>query len=89
MQHRLHDLAGAAVFLSLPLAAATGTFTLSWTWWRIVSGGVAVALFVGFGWFGRAWEDVSPRLGLIQRAVVITGWAWLTALFTAQALGLS
>ncbi|MEV2240637.1 DUF998 domain-containing protein [Micromonospora sp. NPDC049891] len=88
-QHRLHDLAGAVVFLSLPLAAAIGIFTLPGTTWRIVSAGVAVALFVGLGWFSRAWEDVSPRLGLIQRAVVIIGWGWLAALFTAQALGLS
>ncbi|WFE48070.1 DUF998 domain-containing protein [Verrucosispora sp. WMMD1129] len=87
-QHRLHDFAGAVVFLSLPLAVAIGAFTLPGTSWRIVSAGLAVALFVGFGWFGRAWEEVSPRLGLIQRAIVIPGWGWLAALFTAQALGL-
>ncbi|MGC5054195.1 DUF998 domain-containing protein [Micromonospora sp. DT48] len=87
--HRVHDFAGAVVFLALPLAAAIATFTLPGTWWRTGSASVAVALFVGIGWFGRAWEETSPHLGLIQRAVVITGWAWLTAFFTAQALGLS
>ncbi|MEG3635467.1 DUF998 domain-containing protein [Micromonospora palythoicola] len=87
VQHRRHDLAGAVVFLSLPLAAAIGAFTLPSTPWRIVSAGLAIALLAGFGWFGRAWEQVSPRLGLIQRAVVVPGWGWLAALFTAQALG--
>ncbi|MEV0733226.1 DUF998 domain-containing protein [Polymorphospora sp. NPDC050346] len=88
IRHRLHDHAGAVVFLSLPLAAAIGAFTLPGTPWRIVSGCLAVALFLGFGRFGSAWEAVSPRLGLIQRAVIIPGWGWLAALFTALALGL-
>ncbi|MDG4798428.1 DUF998 domain-containing protein [Micromonospora sp. WMMD1082] len=87
--HRIHDIAGAVVFLSLPLAAAVGTFTLPGTPWKIISGVVAVALFLGFGRFGTAWEEVSPRIGLVQRAVVIPGWGWLAALFTALALGLS
>ncbi|GIJ12692.1 DUF998 domain-containing protein [Micromonospora andamanensis] len=84
--HRRHDLAGAVVFLSLPVAAAAGAFTLPGMAWRVVSGGVALALFIGFGWFGRAWEQTSPRLGLIQRAVIVTGWGWLAALFTWLAL---
>ncbi|GIJ76508.1 Protein of unknown function [Micromonospora phaseoli] len=87
--HRLHDLAGAVVFLALPLAAAIGAFTLPGTAWKIISGCAAVALFVGLGRFSRAWEEVSPRLGLIQRAVIILGWGWLAALFSALALGLS
>ncbi|WP_327037654.1 DUF998 domain-containing protein [Micromonospora maris] len=87
--HRVHDIAGAVVFLSLPLAAAISAFTLSATSWRVASGCVAVALFLGLGQFGRAWEHVSPRIGLVQRAVIIPGWGWLAALFAALALGLS
>ncbi|MFG2062781.1 DUF998 domain-containing protein [Micromonospora sp. NPDC048871] len=86
--HRIHDLAGAVVFLSLPVSAAISAFTLPTTPWRVVSGGVAVTLFLGLGQFGRAWEQVSPRIGLIQRAMIIPGWGWLAALFTALALGL-
>ncbi|RUL90167.1 DUF998 domain-containing protein [Verrucosispora sp. FIM060022] len=87
--HRVHDIAGAVVFLSLPLAAAISALALSATSWRVASGCVAVGLFLGLGQFGRAWERVSPRIGLIQRAVIIPGWGWLAALFTALALGLS
>ncbi|MEV0607918.1 DUF998 domain-containing protein [Polymorphospora rubra] len=86
LQHRLHDHAGAVVFLALPLAAAIGAFTLPATPWRIISGCLAAALFLGFGRFGKAWEDVSPRLGLIQRAVIVPGWGSLAVLFTALAL---
>ncbi|MFF0717170.1 DUF998 domain-containing protein [Micromonospora sp. NPDC003816] len=88
-QHRLHDLAGAVVFLSLPLSAAVGAFTLPGASWRITSACFALALFFGFSRFGRAWDEVSPRLGLVQRAIIIPGWGWLAALFTALALGLS
>ncbi|MEV6694830.1 DUF998 domain-containing protein [Micromonospora sp. NPDC051196] len=87
--HRLHDVAGAVVFLSLPLSATISAFTLPATPWRVASGCLAVALFLGLGQFGRAWEQVSPRIGLIQRAMIIPGWGWLAALFTALALGLS
>lgn len=85
-RHRLHDLAGAVVFLSLPLAAAVGAVTLPGMPWKIVSGCLAVVLIFGIGRFTRAWEAASPRLGHIQRAIVIPGWIWLAALFSSLAL---
>lgn len=79
--HQLHDQAGMVVFAALPVAAAIAVFVLPDMAWRISSALVAVGLTVGFAAFGAAWENDSPRTGLIQRAVIVLGWLWLAALF--------
>ncbi|MBB3664040.1 hypothetical protein FB384_002944 [Prauserella sediminis] len=80
-RHRLHDIAGAAVFLSLPTAMVIAALTLPGTGWRIGSGVAAVALFATSVRFARCWEEESAHLGLVQRGVIVPGWSWLAALF--------
>jgi hypothetical protein len=80
-RHRLHDVAGAVVFLALPAAAAVAVLTMPQTGWKIVSAVTAAGLMAGFAAFGRAWESGSPRTGLVQRAVIVPGWLWLAAVF--------
>ena len=86
-----HNLAAVPVFAGLPAAAlATG-----WRSWRagqnrfsIYSAGTAVTMLTTMVLAGAGFGQ-SPRLtnlgGLFQRASIITGFAWLTAL-SAQAL---
>ena len=88
---RAHNLAAVPVFAGLPAAAlATG-----WRSWRagqhrfgLYSAGTAVTMLTTMALAGAGFGQ-SPRLinagGLFQRAGVITGFAWLTAL-SAQAL---
>jgi hypothetical protein len=81
-----HNLAAVPVFLGLPAAALIS----SWRAWRAGQGGFALssagtavtmpaAMALAAAGFGQA-----PRLaglgGLFQRASIITGFAWLTAL---------
>ncbi|GAA1159994.1 DUF998 domain-containing protein [Ornithinicoccus hortensis] len=77
--HELHDHAGAAVFSLLPAAAAVAAFVLDgrWAW---ASGLVAVGLVALFVAFGYAWEGDRPRAGLVQRVLIVLGWAWLAVL---------
>jgi hypothetical protein len=86
-----HNLAAVPVFAGLPAAAlATG-----WRSWRagqhrfgIYSAGTAVTMLTTMTLAGAGFGQ-SPSLvnlgGLFQRASIITGFAWLTAL-SAQAL---
>ncbi len=86
-----HNLAAIPVFAGLPAAA------LAWGWrsWRagqhrfaLYSASTAVAMFTTMILAGAGFGQ-SPRLvsfgGLFQRASIVTGFAWLTAVF-AQAL---
>lgn len=65
------------VFTALPLAAFIAAFALDRTRWTVYSGITAAALVVLLVLFGQAWERDSPRAGLVQRVMIITGWAWL------------
>ncbi|MUL43042.1 DUF998 domain-containing protein [Streptomonospora sp. PA3] len=87
LRHRVHDAAGAVVFLALPAAAITAAFVLGgavWTWYSALTGAAVLGLFA---LFGHAWEHDRPQTGLIQRLMIITGWAWLGLLFAALAAG--
>jgi hypothetical protein len=86
-----HNLAAVPVFLGLPAAA----LACGWRSWRagqrrfgLYSAGTAVTMLGAMALAGAGFGQ-SPRLvslgGLFQRASIITGFAWLTALF-AQAL---
>ncbi|NUL48737.1 DUF998 domain-containing protein [Cellulosimicrobium funkei] len=77
--HRIHDGIGMILFLVLPTAAALATVVLPETGWKIVSGVVAVWLFRALAAFGAAWENDSPRTGLIQRAFLVPGMLWTAA----------
>ena len=86
-----HNLTAVPVFLGLPAAALAG----GWRSWRdgqhrfgLYSAGTAVTMLTAMALAGAGFGQ-SPRLvslgGLFQRASIITGFTWLTALF-AQAL---
>jgi Protein of unknown function (DUF998) len=86
-----HNLAAVPVFVGLPAAALAS----GWRSWRagqrrfgLYSAGTAVAMLATAALAGAGFGQ-SPRLielgGLFQRASIITGLAWITAL-SAQAL---
>ena len=86
-----HNLAAVPVFAGLPAAALAS----GWRSWRagqhrfgLYSAGTAVTMLTTMALAGAGFGQ-SPRLinlgGLFQRASIITGFAWLTAL-SAQAL---
>lgn len=76
-RHQLHDWAGMIVFTSLPCAALVAAIVVDDALWSWYSGLTAVALVALFVLFGRAWGADSERVGLIQRILIIIGWAWL------------
>ena len=82
----IHNLCGIPVFLGLPAAA----LTYGWRSWRtgqrgfgLYSAGTAVTMLATMA-LAAAGFGQSPRFvhlgGLFQRASIITGFAWLTAL---------
>ena len=84
-----HNLAAVPVFLGLPVAALIG----GWRSWRagqrglgLYCAGTAVTMLTTMGLAGAGFGQ-SPRLvnlgGLFQRASIITGFGWLTALCAA------
>jgi hypothetical protein len=86
-----HNLAAVPVFLGLPAAA----LACGWRSWRdgrrrfgLYSAGTAISMLMTMALAGAGFGQ-SPRLvslgGLFQRASIITGLSWLTAL-SAQAL---
>jgi len=86
-----HNLSAVPVFAGLPAAA----LACSWRSWRagqhrfgLYSAGTAVTMLTAMALAGAGFGQ-SPRLvslgGLFQRASIITGFAWLTAL-SARAL---
>lgn len=86
-----HNLGAVPVFLGLPAAA----LSCGWRAWRdgrpgfgLYSAGTAVTMFTTMALAGAGFSQ-SPRLaglgGLFQRASIISGFTWLTAL-SAQAL---
>ncbi|GAB2941147.1 DUF998 domain-containing protein [Micromonospora polyrhachis] len=79
-RHHVHDGAGIVVFAALPTAAIVAVFALDGEVWRWYSGFTAVAATLLFVGFGQAWEQDSPRTGLIQRVAIIVGWSWLGVL---------
>jgi hypothetical protein len=86
LRHKLHDWAGVVVFGSLPVAATVASFVLPEAGWKWYSALTAVAALAGFVAFGQAWEQDHPRAGLVQRATIIVGWAWLGAVFAYAAV---
>ena len=87
----VHNLAAVPVFAGLPAAALAS----GWRSWRagqhrfgLYSAGTAVTMLTTVALAGAGFGQ-SPRLvslgGLFQRASIITGFAWLTAL-SARAL---
>ncbi|MFC7405603.1 DUF998 domain-containing protein [Georgenia alba] len=85
--HQLHDAAGAVVFLAMPVSAFVGALVLDGAAWRIGSAAVGVLLLVLNHLFTRAWTEDWPRTGLVQRATIITAWAWLAWTFVHLAGG--
>lgn len=77
-RHELHDRAGMVVFLALPISAVIAAFVLEgpWRWLSAVAAVLTLGLLV---LFVRAWDRDARGTGLVQRLMIITGWAWLGA----------
>jgi hypothetical protein len=87
----VHNLAAVPVFLGLPAAAAGASWRSARTGqrrWALYCAGTAITMPVATA-LAAAGFGQSPRLvplgGLFQRASIVTGFAWLTAL-SARAL---
>ena len=87
----VHNLAAIPVFLGLPAAAASYSWRSFRTGQRgfgLYSAGTAITMLATMA-LASAGFSQSPRLvslgGLFQRASIVTGFAWLTAL-SARAL---
>jgi Protein of unknown function (DUF998) len=87
----LHNLAAIPVFLGLPAAAARASwrsFQAGQRGWGLYCAGTAITMPAAMT-LAAAGFSQSPRLvrlgGLFQRAAIVTGFAWLTAL-SARAL---
>ncbi|GAA1972226.1 DUF998 domain-containing protein [Isoptericola halotolerans] len=83
--HRLHDHAGAVVFTAVPVSAVVATIALPELAWKGYSGVTAFLTGAGLLVFGQAWEDDSPRAGLVQKATIAVGWLWVGLLFVRAA----
>ncbi|MET7751971.1 DUF998 domain-containing protein [Micromonospora sp. NPDC005367] len=82
--HVLHDNLGLLVFLSVPLACLVFARRSlgrpggrGWAAYDLLTGVAGLGLLVVFG---MAWETDHPFKGLIQRAMILVDWAWVTAL---------
>jgi hypothetical protein len=87
----VHNLAAIPVFLGLPAAAAGSSwrsFRIGQRGFGLYSAGTAITMLAAMA-LAAAGFSQSPRLvhlgGLFQRASIVTGFAWLTAL-SARAL---
>lgn len=78
-KHKVHDVFGPVVFLSLAAALVASGLAVDGGWkiYRLVTAASVIVLIVVFG---AAWKRDSPRIGLLQRLMVLVGWAWI-ALF--------
>ncbi|QSB16892.1 DUF998 domain-containing protein [Natronosporangium hydrolyticum] len=80
--HTLHDLAGAGVFGLLPIACfvmarwfGSRPGRPGWMWYSLVTGVAMIVLLIAFG---TAYEADHAASGLVQRAQIIVGWAWIS-----------
>ncbi len=86
----MHNLAAVPIFLGIPAAA----FSCAWRFhragrpgWAAYSAATGAAMLTTTGLFGAGFSQ-NPRLvsyaGLFQRAAIVTGFSWLTALSTRR-----
>ncbi|QGH33734.1 DUF998 domain-containing protein [Gracilibacillus salitolerans] len=80
--HYAHDVFGILVFTSLPITCFVlarrflkSEGRIGWTLYSIFTGTVMLVLFM---FFGTLWENDSQFAGLIQRIMLITGFAWIS-----------
>ena len=78
-RQKVHDIFGFVVFSSLGAAAIAFGLALE-AGWRIYSFAAAGLIIVLIIVFGIAWERDSPRMGLLQRLMILVGWTWIALL---------
>jgi hypothetical protein len=78
-RHKVHDVFGFVVFSSLGAAAIAFGLALEGGW-KVYSFATAALIIVLIVVFGAAWERDSPRIGLLQRLMVLVGWTWIALL---------
>jgi hypothetical membrane protein len=78
-RHKVHDAFGFVVFASLAAAAIAFGLALEGDW-KIYSFATAALIIVLIIVFVIAWERDGPRMGLVQRLMVLVGWTWIALL---------
>ena len=75
-RHKVHDVFGFVLFASLAAAMLTFGLALEGAWkaYTLATAASVIALIVVFG---AAWKRDSPRIGLLQRLMILVGWAWI------------
>ena len=83
----MHNVAALPIFLGVPavaLACAWRFHRAGRQGWALYSAATGVSMLAGTGLFGAGFGQASPRLtdraGLFQRATIVSGIAWITAL---------
>jgi hypothetical protein len=83
LEGTLHAAFSIVVFLALPaacLVVAVGFLRAGWLAWATYSFVSGVLFATGFVFMTR--RELGHIFGLVQRATIIVGWAWLTVLAT-------
>jgi len=78
-RQKVHDIFGFVVFSSLAGAVLAFAFALEGGW-RTYSFATAASIVVLIVVFATAWERDSPRMGLLQRLMILVGWTWIGSL---------
>lgn len=83
----LHTVAALPIFLGIPVVALASAWRFHRAGrhgWALYSAATSVSMLTGIRLFGAGFGQASPRLtdraGLFQRATIVSGFAWLTAL---------
>lgn len=83
----MHTVAALPIFLGVPavaLACAWRFHRAGSRGWALYSAATSVSMLAGRWLFGAGFGQASPRLtdhaGMFQRATIVSGFAWLTAL---------
>ncbi|MEO7735403.1 MAG: DUF998 domain-containing protein [Kofleriaceae bacterium] len=76
-----HNLAGAAVFVSIAIAcfvAAAKSERGAWTAYCVTAGVAVVVMFVATGALAaRASGAADPPIGIAQRVAIVVAWTWM------------
>ena len=78
-RQKVHDIFGFVVFSSLAGAAIAFGLALEGGW-KVYSFASAVLIIVLIVVFATAWERDNPRMGLLQRLMILVGWTWIALL---------
>lgn len=79
--HRLHDWAGAVLFISLPVAAVVAALSAAGPGLKAYSVFTAIIWALSAAAFAHAWEHDTRWTGGIQRICLWSGLVWVSIVF--------